>query len=74
MSASELGPGIWWVMSDEDPRFKGSGHSKTMSATVTPKEVEEYIERRERELGTERPDDIMCSWMMGDVFFTDGPT
>ncbi len=54
--------GSWRVWSEKDPRFDCSGRGY-VGGFECPSEAEAAIERKEKELGCERPDDLHFSYM-----------
>ena len=51
--------GSWWVTSESDPRWDGSGSSSIDGFTYPP----EHIEEKKKELEEDPPDDLEYGYM-----------
>jgi hypothetical protein len=55
--------GSWWVKSESDPRWDGSGSSRSVGGFVIPAEAKAHIDGKKRELGCEPPADCEYGYM-----------
>lgn len=58
-----MAPGSWWVRSDSDPRWNGSGSGALVGMFQRPAEVDAHVEAKKKELKIDPPKDAEWGYM-----------